>query len=50
VPDETNIVLKYNPKNSTIVEEGLLYPQYIDQDLRKKSGDIIKSLKSQNLI
>jgi hypothetical protein len=50
VPDETNIVLKYNPKNSTLVEEGLLYPQYIDQDLRIKSGDIIKSLKSQNLI
>jgi hypothetical protein len=50
VPDETNVILKYNPKDSTIVEEGLLYPQYISGDLKNRSGNIIKSLKSQNLI
>lgn len=50
VPDETNIILRYDPKDSNIVEEGLLYPKYLKVRLRRKSGNIIKSLRSQNLI
>jgi hypothetical protein len=49
IPDETNVVIRYNPKNN-ITEEGILYPQFINEDLRRSSGDIIKSLKSDNLI
>ncbi len=49
IPDETNLVLRYNPE-SNITEEGMLYPQYINENLRRSSGDIIKSLKSDNLI
>jgi len=29
VPDETNVMLRYNPKDQSIVENGLLYPQYL---------------------
>jgi len=50
IPDETNVILRYDPKDQTLVENGLLYPQYIDEDLRDRSGNIIKSLKAQNLI
>ena len=50
VPDETNVMLRYDPKDSTIVEEGLLYPQYLDKPVRDNSGNVIKSLKSNNLI
>ena len=49
LPDETNVILRYN-SSSSIEETGLLYPQYIDYNLRKNSGNIIKSLKSDNLI
>jgi len=49
-PDETNIVLDFDPTDPTIKEEGLLYPEYISEDLKLRSGNIIKSLKSQNLI
>ena len=50
VPDETNVMLRYNPKDSTIVENGILFPQYIDEGVRDNSGNVIKSLKQQNLI
>lgn len=50
IPDETNVMLRYNPKDSTIVENGLLFPQYIDETVRDNSGNVIKALKQQNLI
>jgi hypothetical protein len=50
VPDETNVMLRYNPKDSTIVENGILFPQYIDPPVRDNSGNVIKALKQQNLI
>ena len=50
VPDETNVMLRYNPKNSNIVEEGLLFPQYISEEVKTNSGNTIKSLRAQNLL
>ena len=50
IPDETNVMLRYNPKDSTIVENGILFPQYIDPLVRDNSGNVIKALKQQNLI
>ena len=50
VPDETNVILRYNPKDSSIVENGILFPQYIDTTVRENSGNVIKALKQQNLI
>lgn len=50
VPDETNVILRYNPKDSSIIEDGLLYPQYLDETSKTNSGNVIKILKQQNLI
>jgi len=49
VPDETNLILRYNPATN-ILQDGLVFPQYIDQTVKDQSGNTIKSLKSQNLI
>lgn len=50
VPDETNVILSYNPTSPTLVENGLLFPQYIDTQVRDNAGNVIKALKQQNLI
>ena len=50
VPDETNVMLRYNPKDSTIVENGILFPEYIDPAVRDNAGNVVKALKQQNLI
>lgn len=50
IPDETNVILRYNPLDPDLVEEGILYPQYILESVRKNAGNVIKSLKSQGLI
>ena len=50
VPDETNIMLRYNSKDPTIVEEGLLFPQYISEVDKANSGNTVKALRSQNLL
>ena len=47
--DETSIYFNYNLP-ITITEEGTLFPQYIGQGVKEKSGNVIKSLKQQNLI
>jgi hypothetical protein len=47
VPDETNVILSYSP-NSNISQDGLLFPQYIDQTVKDNSGNIVKSLRAQN--
>ena len=41
---------KYNPKDQTLVENGLLFPQYIDPIVRDNAGNVVKALKQQNLI
>jgi hypothetical protein len=50
VPDETNVMLRYNPKDQSLVENGILFPQYIDPVVRDNAGNVIKALKQQNLI
>lgn len=52
VPDETNLVLDYHltSENKSFPLEGMTYPHYISDLLREKSGNIIKSLKGDNLI
>jgi hypothetical protein len=49
VPDETNVILRYSPK-SNITQDGLLFSEYIDPIVKDQSGNIIKSLRSQNLL
>jgi hypothetical protein len=50
IPDETNVMLRYTPKDTNIVENGILFPQYIDPIVRDNSGNVVKALKQQNLI
>lgn len=50
VPDETNVMLRYNPKDPTLIEEGLLFPQYLDLPVKDNAGNTVKSLKQQNLL
>ena len=50
VPDETNVMLRFNPKDPRITEEGLLFPQYISEPVKTNSGNVIKALRSQNLL
>lgn len=49
IPDETNIVINHE-KNSGETSPGILYTEDINLDLKEKAGNIIKGLKSQNLI
>jgi hypothetical protein len=49
LPDETNIILNYDLAQP-ITQDGLLIPQYIDETVRDNSGNVVKSLKQQNLI
>lgn len=48
-PNETSILLKSTNFNE-FNRQGIVYPQYVNKTLKTKSGDIIKNLKSQNLI
>jgi hypothetical protein len=50
VPDETNVMLRYNPKDPRIIEEGLLFPQYISKEVKLNAGNTIKALRGQNLL
>ncbi len=50
VPDETNVILKYNPKDPTLVEKGLLFPQYLQEEVKKNAGNTIQTLTANNLI
>ena len=49
LPDETNVILNYDLKQP-ITQDGLLFPQYIDEGVRDNSGNVVKALKQQNLI
>lgn len=47
--DETAVTFNYNLPQP-IANEGVLFPQYIDKDVKENSGNVIKALKQQNLI
>jgi hypothetical protein len=49
IPDETNVVLIANKKPGQ-TSTGILIPDNIDKNLKNQAGNIIKGLKSQNLI
>jgi hypothetical protein len=49
VPDETNIIL-IGEKNSGTTSAGMVIPENINTKLKNEAGNIIKNLKSQNLI
>jgi hypothetical protein len=49
VKDETNVILNTD-KNPGQTSAGILLPEYLDPETKENAGDIIKSLKSQNLI
>ena len=49
VPDETNVIINHN-KNPGQTSAGILLPVNISPFLKNQAGNIIKSLKSQNLI
>jgi len=49
LPDETNIILNYNLE-TPITQDGLLFPQYIDEKLKDNAGNIVKALRAQNLL
>ena len=47
--DETNLIFAFSG-SSNITDDGLIFPKYIDPVVRENSGNVIKSLKQQNLI
>ena len=49
VPDETNIIL-IGEKNIGTTSAGMVIPENINTKLKNEAGNIIKNLKSQNLI
>ena len=49
LPDETNVILRYNPSDQ-ITQDGILFPQDIDPVVRDNAGNVVKSLKQQNLL
>ena len=49
IPDETNIVLNFE-KQEGKTSSGIILPSDAPQSLRDRAGNIVKELKSQNLI
>lgn len=49
LPDETNLMLRYAPR-AAVSQNGLIYPQYLDPIVRDNSGNVIQSLRANNLI
>jgi co-chaperonin GroES (HSP10) len=49
IPDETNVVISHE-KNDGLTSSGILYTEDINPQLKAEAGNIIKVLKSQNLI
>ena len=48
-PDETNIIINHE-KEEGITSAGILFSSNISEDLKNEAGNIVKGLKSQNLI
>jgi hypothetical protein len=49
IPDETNIVLISNKKQG-VSSDGIILAENINSELKEEAGNIVKNLKSQNLI
>ena len=49
IPDETNVVVSHE-KQPGQTSSGILLPSNISEDLKSQAGNIVKNLKSQNLI
>jgi hypothetical protein len=49
VEDETNVVL-FTEKNQGQTSAGILLPEYLDPKTKEDAGNIVKKLKSQNLL
>ena len=49
VPDETNLILRYAP-TIPVTQDGLVYPQYLDPVVKANAGNVLQSLKANNLI
>ena len=49
VEDETNIIL-LTDKQFGQTSAGILLPEYLDEKTKEDAGNIVKRLKSQNLI
>jgi len=49
IEDETNIVLLTN-KNTGQTSPGILLPEYLTKETKEDAGNIVKRLKSQNLL
>ncbi len=49
IEDETNIVL-FTEKNQGQTSPGILLPEYLRKDIKDDAGNIVKRLKSQNLL
>ena len=49
IPDETNIVLISNKKPG-VSSDGIILAENINNELKEEAGNIVKNLKSQNLI
>lgn len=47
--DETAVTFNYDLPQP-ITNDGVLFPQYIQKDVKENSGNVIKALKQQNLI
>lgn len=49
IPDETNLILRYAP-SVAVTQDGLAIPQYIDPIVQANAGNVVQSLKANNLI
>jgi hypothetical protein len=49
IPDETNIII-IGEKNNGQTSGGIVLPENINNNLKEEAGNIVKNLKSQNLI
>lgn len=49
IPDETNIIINHD-KRPGQTSAGMIIPENVNPELKKEAGNIIKNLKSQNLI
>jgi hypothetical protein len=49
IEDETNIVL-LTGKNTGQTSPGILLPEYLSKAVKEDAGNIVKRLKSQNLL
>jgi len=49
IPDETNIII-IGEKNNGQTSGGIVLPENINNNLKEEAGNVVKNLKSQNLI